>query len=65
MVSRPMADTDEDLRAQLIEARDRVRRELEILSAPSSIGGGADDHSVVAALRAELEQLEDALADRP
>ncbi len=65
MVSSPMADTDEDLRAQLIEARDKVRRELEILSAPSSIGGRSDDGSVVAALEAELKQLEEALANRP
>jgi hypothetical protein len=59
-----MADTDEDLRAQLTEARDKVRRELEILSAPSSIGGKADDHSVVAELEAELRELEEALAHR-
>ncbi len=64
MVSSPMADTDEDLRAQLIEARDKVRRELEILSAPSSIGGGSDDRSVVADLEAELRQIEEALANR-
>ena len=57
-----MAETDEDLRAQLVEARDKVRRELEILSAPSSIGGGADDGSVVAALQDELRELEEALA---
>ena len=57
-----MAETDEDLRAQLIEARDKVRRELEILSAPSSIGGGADDRGVVGELEAELRELEEALA---
>ena len=60
-----MAETDEDLRVQLIEARDKVRRELEILSAPSSIGGGSNDGSVVAALEAELRELEAALANRP
>ena len=57
-----MADTDEDLHAQLIEARDNLRRELEILSAPSSIGGGSDDRSVVAAMEAELREIEEALA---
>ena len=65
VVSGAMSDTDPSLRAQLIEARDKVRRELEILSAPSSIGGGADDRSVVAALQAELRELEAALANRP
>ncbi len=62
MVTPLMADTDDDLRAQLTEARDKVRRELEILSAPSSIGGGSNDSSVVAALEAELRELEEALA---
>jgi hypothetical protein len=55
---------DKSLNAQLIEARDRVRRELEILSAPSSIGGGSDDRSVVAALEKELAELEDAIANK-
>jgi hypothetical protein len=59
-----MTDTDQSIRAQLIEARDKVRRELEILSAPSSIGGGSDDRSVVAALEKELRELEEALANR-
>lgn len=58
-----MSDTDQSLRAQLIEARDKVRRELEILSAPSTIGGGSDDRSVVAALETELSQLEEALGN--
>ncbi len=56
--------SDADLRAQLIEARDRIRRELEILQAPSSIGGGADNRSVIAELQAELAQIQDALANR-
>jgi hypothetical protein len=57
-------DNDEPLRPQLIEARDRIRRELEILMSPSSIGGGADSRSVIAALEQELAQIEDALANR-
>ena len=57
-------DEDRPLRAQLMEARDRIRRELQILVAPSSIGGGADSRSVIAALEAELAQIEDALANR-
>ncbi len=57
-----MSEPDEPLRPQLDVAIERVRRELEILEAPSSIGGGADDRSVVAALRQELAELEDARA---
>ncbi|MEO7026679.1 MAG: hypothetical protein ABI056_03910 [Caulobacteraceae bacterium] len=58
-----MPDSQKPLRDQLIEARDRVRRELEILLSPSSIGGGADNRGVVADLEAELRQLDDAVAD--
>lgn len=57
-------DTDDSIHEQLIEARDKLRRELEILSAPSSIGGGSNDGSVVAAMESELRQIEDALANR-
>jgi hypothetical protein len=61
-----MSDDDDDrpLREQLVEARDRIRRELEILRAPSSIGGGADSRSVIADLERELAGIEDALANR-
>jgi hypothetical protein len=58
------SDDDRDLRAQLTEARDRIRRELEILMAPSSIGGGADSRSVIADLERELAEIEAALANR-
>jgi hypothetical protein len=54
-------ETDAELRAELNAARDRVRRELEILSAPSSIGGPPDNGSVVADLRKELAEIEEAL----
>ena len=57
-------DSDRDLRGQLMEARDRIRRELEILMAPSSIGGGADSRSVIAELERELAEIEDALANK-
>jgi len=59
-----MSEADKPIREQLLEARDRIRRELEILMAPSSIGGGADSRSVIAALEKELAQIEDALANR-
>jgi hypothetical protein len=59
-----MSDSDEALRQQLTEARDKIRRELEILLTPSSIGGGSDDRGVIAELEAELAQIEEALANR-
>ena len=58
-----MPDSEKPLRDQLDDAIDRVRRELEILEAPSSIGGPPDDHSVIADLRAELLELEKARAN--
>jgi hypothetical protein len=58
-----MTDSDRPLRDQLDEAIDRIRRELEILESPSSIGGGADSRSVVADLRKELRELEEARAN--
>jgi len=58
-----MSDSEKPLRDQLDEAIDRVRRELEILESPSSIGGGVDSRSVVAALRTELLELQQARAN--
>ena len=55
-----MSDSDAPLRAQLDEAIDRVRRQLEILRSPSSIGGGADNREALAELETELRELEDA-----
>jgi len=46
--------------SSLTQAIDRVRRELEILESPSTIGGGADSRSVVADLESELRALEEA-----
>ncbi len=58
-----MSQAQEPLGAQLSQAIDRVRRELEILQAPSSIGGPPDDRSVVADLERELRELEAAQAN--
>ncbi len=54
-----MSDSDQPLRAQLNEAIDRIRRQLEILRSPSSIGGGADNREVIAELETELRELEE------
>ena len=58
-----MSESEKPLREQLAEAIDKVRRELEILQSPSSIGGGADDRSVIADLEAEYRQLVEAQAN--
>jgi esterase/lipase len=58
-----MPDDDRPLREQLDEAIDKIRRELEIIQSPSTIGGGSDDRTVVAELEAELQALISARAD--
>jgi hypothetical protein len=62
--AKVMSETDRELRSKLTEAREKLRRELEILKSPSTGGGGADNRSAIAALEAELQQVEDALAGR-
>ena len=57
-----MSNSEKPLRDQLDEALDRVRRELEILQSPSSIGGGADNRQVIADLEAEYQALKEARA---
>ena len=41
-----MTETDKELRRQLTEARDKVRRELEIVRFPTNVGGGAPCRSL-------------------
>ena len=57
-----MSDSDGPLRAELNEAIDRVRRQLEILRSPSGIGGGADNREVIAELETELRGVEESRA---
>ena len=57
-----MPESDKPLREQLNDAIARVRRELEILQSPSSIGGGADNREVIADLEKELRELQEARA---
>ena len=65
-----MSDYDDEdldpaeLHRQLIEARDKLRREIDILTSPTSIGGGADNREAIALLTAELRQIEAALSNR-
>ena len=58
-----MSESEKPLRDQLDDAIDKVRRELEILETPSSIGGGSDDRSVIAELQAEYRALQEARAN--
>ena len=55
--------SDKPPRQQLDEAIDKVRRELEILQSPTSIGGGADNREVIAELETELQALHEARAN--
>jgi hypothetical protein len=55
-----MTDPATPLRAQIEEAMARIARELEILQAPSSIGGGSNDAGVIAELEAEYQALKEA-----
>jgi hypothetical protein len=58
-----MSESDKPLRAQIDDAIAVVQRDLEILRSPSSIGGGADNRSVIADLEAELAGLKEARAN--
>jgi hypothetical protein len=58
-----MSESEKSVREELTEAIEKVRRELEILQSPSSIGGGADSRSVIADLEAELQALKEARAN--
>ena len=64
-----MSDDDDDvsgadLHRQLVEARDKLRRELEILISPTNVGGGADNREAIALLRKELGEIEAILNNR-
>ena len=58
-----MSESDKPLREQLDDAIAVVQRDLEILRSPSSIGGGADNRSVIADLEKELGELREARAN--
>jgi hypothetical protein len=58
-----MSDSEKPLREQIDNAIAVVQRDLEILRSPSSIGGGADNRSVIADLESELAGLKEARAN--
>jgi hypothetical protein len=57
-----MSDSDLPLREQMTNAMDAIRRQIELLNSPSSIGGGLDNCSVIAELEAEYAALKKARA---
>ena len=58
-----MSELEKPLRQQLDDAIVVVQRDLDILRSPSSIGGGADNRSVIADLETELRALMEARAN--
>ncbi|HEY1448995.1 MAG TPA: hypothetical protein VGF33_10700 [Caulobacteraceae bacterium] len=62
-----MPETDKQLRRELTEAIADVRRQIEIARSPSNmtpvVSGSPDNRSAIAALEAELAELEAALRD--
>lgn len=58
-------EDERPLRAQLIEAQARLQREIEILQSPTGIGRAPDCREEMAALEAELNEIEAALANLP
>jgi hypothetical protein len=53
--------TDEELRAELTEARLKISRQIEVLQSPSGYGGRPDDREVLGELRQELAEIDDGL----
>ena len=59
-----MSKPEKSIREQLLEARDRLRRQLEILPPRPSMGRGSpDDREVIQHLKNTLGEIEQALAD--
>ena len=49
-----MSESEKALREELTQAIEKVRREIDILRSPSTIGAGADSRSVIVDLETEL-----------
>jgi hypothetical protein len=57
-----MSDSEKPLREQMTEAMEKIRQQLEILSAGPTLGGPSDDRSLIAELEAEYQALKEARA---
>ena len=57
-----MSESDKPLRDQIDDAMERIREQLALLRSGPTIGGPADDRSVIADLEAEYAALKEARA---
>ncbi len=60
-----MAESDRELRTEIDDAMERIRRQIDLLREGPTIGGAADDRNVIADLETEYLQLKAARADLP
>lgn len=58
-----MSDADKPLRAQMTEAMEAIRKQLELLRSGPSLGGPSDDQGVIAELEAEYQALKEGRAN--
>jgi hypothetical protein len=57
-----MSDSEKRLRAQMTDAMEKIRHQIEVLRAGPTMGEPADDRSLFAELEAEYRALEEARA---
>ena len=55
-----MSDSTKVLRAQMTEAMEKIRHQVEILREGPTMGGPSDDRSLIAELEAEFQALHEA-----
>ena len=58
-----MSESEKPLREQMTDAMEKIRQQLEILRAGSTLGGPSDDRSLIADLEAEFQALKEARAN--
>ena len=57
-----MSESEKPLREQMTDAMEKIRQQLDLLRSGPTIGGPADDRSVIADLEAEFQALKEAKA---
>ena len=57
-----MSESEKPLRAQMTDAMDKIRQQLELLRSGPTLGEPSDDRSLIAELEAEYQALMDARA---
>lgn len=62
-ICKPMSEAEKPLHAQITDAIETIRNQLELLRSGPSMGGPSDDHIVIAELEAELQALKEARGD--